>query len=751
MFSDYHSCCLPAFVAAQDEPAAEEPVTPAPKASKQPPKSLEQQRQEEERAEAFASNAAVQAVRLSNPQTPAELFRAITLMADFGFYPEAKDYVTRFLAAKPTPATCAAIIHEQGTAALLRLDRVARLDAPGRQMVEMILDGAAKHARDPARLEKLAGQVADPSATARQEAIIDLAEAGEHGAAALVAALADPDRQPQHAAIRDALVALETRSLGPLIAALDAADPRVQAQAAQTLGQLVDRAAVLPLLAPALAGGAAKQVRDAASAALRQLIDETPSPRAAQILLSHEADNHLTRRMRLRENAAGQVSIWTWDAGKRRPVAVTRSHDDAQAQIAARLARDLYRIAPDSRDNRLLYLVANLEHAKLTAGIDAPLPLGKGSIAAEAAAMGQKAIDDVLDHALRHNHIAAAIAAAEIMGANAGATLLHCADGRPATLVDAARHADRRVRFAASAAIIKINPTSPYAGSSAVAEAIADLVTAAGRPRAMVATPRADHAQSLAALLSGLGYDASIATTGRDCVLGVSQSADYELLLVDVAIGEPEILWAFDALRRDRRTARLPIGLMADRATWDTAQRLARRDALTLVVSQAQDERTMEGQVRRLVELAGTTAIPPNVRLAQAETALGWMATTANNPHGLYDWKRHESAIRDALGVSRLTAKAAAVLAQLGTHSSQRSLVELAGQNARPLPVRQAAAAAFTRSVPRFGVQLTTDEIAAQYARYNQSRDLDAETQRVLATVLDAIEGTAAVKEQPAN
>jgi CheY-like chemotaxis protein len=500
-----------------------------------------------------------------------------------------------------------------------------------------------------------------------------------------------------------------------------------------------------------MAGGAANEVRDAASAALRQLLEEVPSPRAAQILLSREADNHLTRRMRLRENAAGQVSLWTWDTVKRRPVSVARSHNDAQAHIAARLARDLFRIAPDSHDNRLLYLVANLENAKLTAGIDAPLPLGKGSIAAEAAAMGQKAIDDVLAHALRHNHIAAAIAATEILSAHASVTLLHCADGRPATLVEATRHADRRVRFAAAAAIIKINPTSPYAGSSAVAEAIADVVTAAGRPRAMVAAPRADHAQSLAALLTSLGYDATIATTGRDCVLRVTQSADYELLLLDVAIGEPEILWAFDALRRDRRTARLPIGLMADRATWDTAQRLARRDALTLVVSQAQDERTMESQVGRLVELAGTMAIPPSVRLAHAEAALGWMAATAGNPHGLYDWKRHESAIRDALGVSRLTAKAAAVLAQLGTHTSQRSLVELAAQNARPLPVRQAAAAAFSRSVPRFGVQLTTDEIATQYARYNQSRDLDAETQRVLATVLDAIEGTVAVKKQPAN
>jgi CheY-like chemotaxis protein len=545
------------------------------------------------------------------------------------------------------------------------------------------------------------------------------------------------------------LVALETRSVEPLIAALDAKDPVLVAQAAQTLGRLGDRSAVLPLLAPALANDSPREVRGAASTALSDLIGEVPSSRAAQILLSREAENHLNRRMRLRENVAGEASIWTWDAAKKRPVPITRAPDDAQAHVAARLARDLYRIAP-SIENRRLFLLANLENVKLTEGLDT-VPPAKDSIRAEAAAMGPSVIDDVLAQALLRNHVAAAIAAAEILGSIADATLLHRSDGRSATLVDATRHADRRVRYAATAAIMRLKPISPYAGSSAVAEAAADLVTGAGRPRAMVAAPRADHAQSLAALLGANGFDATIAVSGREAVLLATRSADYELLLVDAAIGEPEILWVHDALRRDRRTATLPIGLLADRAAWDYAQHLAQRDRLTLVFPQAQDERTMENQVRRLLERAKPTAVPPEVRLAYAEAALGWMAATADNPHGLYDWRRHEAAIRDSLGVARLSSRASDVLARLGTHSSQQSLVELAGQHARPLAVRQAAALAFSQSVPRFGVQLTTAEIADQYARYNRSRDLDPQTQRVLGAVLDAIERKSAAEPPSAK
>jgi hypothetical protein len=674
-------------------------------------------------------------------------------MADFGFYPEAKDYVDRFIAAKPTPADCAAIIHEQGTASLLRLDRVAKLDAKGRQMVEMILDGAAKHARDPDRLDKLAAQVADGSPTARREAIIELAEADRLGAAALVAALADAERNQQHAAIRDALVALEKRSIEPLVAALDSPDPTVQAQAAECLGRIGDRSAVFSLLAPALAGDAKMEVVAAAGTALHDLIGQAPSRRVAQELLAKEAQDHLQRRVRQRESAAGQVTLWQWDSGKRRPVASNLSQDSAQAQLAARLARDLYRINPELSENRRLYVVTSLEHAKLSGGLDQPLRLPRSQAGAwkrgaiEAAAMTPEVLEEALATALDQDRIAAAIAICEILGQRGSALRLYQSDSQPVTLVDAARYPDRRVRFAAAAAVMKLNPISPYAGSSFVAEAVADLVTAAGRPRAMVAGPRADHAQSLAGLLSGLGYETVVATSGRECVLGLSQSADYEFLLLDAGIGEPTILWVHDALGRDRRTARLPIGLVADQAAWEVAQRLARHDSRTLVFPQAQDEPTIAGQVRQLMEIAGANIVPADVRLKHAETALGWMAATADNPHGLYDWRRHESAVQRALGVSKLTSKAAAVLAKLGTHSSQRSLVELASQHARPLAVRQAAAAGFAQSVPRFGVQLTTDEIAAQYERYNQSREFDVVTQRLLAAVLDAMERKSEVKK----
>ncbi len=85
-------------------------------------------------------------------------------------------------------------------------------------------------------------------------------------------------------------------------------------------------------------------------------------------------------------------------------------------------------------------------------------------------------------------------------------------------------------------------------------------------------------------------------------------------------------------------------------------------------------------------------------------------------------------------------------MAQFGTHSSQMALADMASLATRSLAVRQAAAAAFSASVDRFGLRLTPSEVQRQYDRYNQSAALDKATQKVLSGLIDTIE--TAMKKQ---
>jgi hypothetical protein len=84
--------------------------------------------------------------------------------------------------------------------------------------------------------------------------------------------------------------------------------------------------------------------------------------------------------------------------------------------------------------------------------------------------------------------------------------------------------------------------------------------------------------------------------------------------------------------------------------------------------------------------------------------------------------------------------EASQILCSLGTPDAQRELVNFASQMGLPADERQIAAEAFVKSVKIGGTLLTTAEIRQQYDRYNASESATAETQRVLATILDAIE-----------
>ena len=83
------------------------------------------------------------------------------------------------------------------------------------------------------------------------------------------------------------------------------------------------------------------------------------------------------------------------------------------------------------------------------------------------------------------------------------------------------------------------------------------------------------------------------------------------------------------------------------------------------------------------------------------------------------------------------------VLSGLGTPESQQALADMASRNVAPIEVRRAAAAAFCRSVEKFGILLTTDAIREQYTRYHQLEKQDA-GRAVLRWVLDGIEAQGA-------
>lgn len=741
-----------------DDPAAEKQPAGKP-AAKERALSPEAQRIAAARAEAFDRHPAVQAVLSSRPSTPVDLFRAIALLADFGFYLEAKPLMQQYLAAATTPPQHYDVVNTYGTAGVVRLSRAEGIDDDGRKFIRTILDGAARHARDQQRVDQLVEQAATGSPREQAVARFTLREAGAVGQVALLKALADPNRAEQRAALRAALAEHGRGAIGPLVAAVGAPDANLAAQAALTLGQMGEPSVAPYLLAPALAGDSSPAVSRAAQGSLVRLIGGVPSPDDAATFLRRETERYLRRQHRLPESADGAVEIWSWNGAQKTVARSLVSQDVAQSHFGARFGGDLRRLSPSSTEDRRLYLTSLLDHAKLAGGIDAPLATGRNTPFAVAGKHGPEAVEDALTFAMRIERIPAAIAACEVLAHVGSADMLvNSTVSAPfadralhasSPLAAAAQHSDRRLRFAAVGTIMQWNPPSSYAGASHVGEALAWYVGAAGRPRVLVAEPRMAVALSIAAQLNGTDVTAEAVNTGRDVLKQLGTSPDYQFALVDVGIHYPPIEALLDSLRRDVRTARTPIGLMAspERLAW--ARQLAANYPRVSVLPPLLEPRDGERQTEQMRRLHGELFVPGDVRVQQARQSLDWLAAIASRSQETYDLHRHEAALLTALRQPALSTRAAPVVAQLGSQAAQRALVNLASESLRPAAIRQSAANAFATSVAKHGVQLTQAEVLAQYARYNRSRDSDAGTQKILASILDAMETReAAVRER---
>ena len=152
------------------------------------------------------------------------------------------------------------------------------------------------------------------------------------------------------------------------------------------------------------------------------------------------------------------------------------------------------------------------------------------------------------------------------------------------------------------------------------------------------------------------------------------------------------------------------------------------------------NESSLRFQLALILDKAGRDLVSLAERQNQAATALDWLARLSEDKQQPFDLQFVEPAVARALYVPALSRQAALVLANLPSATAQSALVDLAGRTVLPIAARQAAAAAFGRSVRLHGVLLTSGQILEQYNRYNASRTLDHDTQQVLAALLDAIE-----------
>lgn len=684
---------------------------------------------------------AVDAVLATKPATPSELVRAGKALADLRRPDLAREHFKRALDAGLDPKALAVLADEFGPAMFSAIALRNDLAPEGKQLADAVLGAKIQQLQDPRRLADLIQKLGDPSSETRGRAIAGLQDAGPAAVGPLLAILGDTKHAAEHAGARATLAALRTIAQGPLVAALDAKDPKLVVEAIRVLGDL---RAIRPsyfLLRACCEEKGDPEVRAAAQAAARRVWRYVPGRQEAAQLLADLSQRYARRLEPLEEDASGQVVLWTWDEAKKQVVSTAYRPEDATRWFAARFARDAYTILPERRDVLLLHQATMLEQAAHEAGLDKPLGVEKDSPAGKVAAMGADAVEDVLVFAMQDGLSAAATAAAGILGPMAGVErLLHRA-AQPCPLVLAARHPDRRLRLAAVDTVMRAKPRGPYPGASYVSEAIRFMAASRGAKRVLIGSPRREESMRLAGHLIKLGYETDIAATGRELVRMALQSPDYELVLMDAIVSHPTADEVLQSLRRDGRTAVLPVGVLAASSDLERAKHIVRNDRRAEAFPRPHDLPTVRWQVEDLV-VRGGDMLTAAERKRQAGLALGWLAELSQSQGSLFDGSRVEDTVLGAMGVPDLASKACAVLGNLGTPRAQEVLVDLASRKSVSLADRKAALDGFRAAVQRRGILLTTDKIQLQYDRYNKSAEEDPATQAVLGMILDCIEAS---------
>lgn len=690
----------------------------------------------------FETDAVVLAIRNSKPTTPEQLGTAIRNVIYLGKSNEAKKYIKQLLDSSPDATTLVELHRQLGSGMFMRMARDESLAPEGQTLGKSVLEAAYAAAHDPTRINDLITRLSDEDLATRHAALVDLRSAGTDAVVALIGVLSDSSRQAEHAAVRRALVDLKHVAVGPLVGAMQSQDESLVPQVIVVLSRLSAGQITPHLLRPYFTSDPNSLMHEASAYALKRMLSGVPERRDAEQYLEREAQAYFDGKLVARPDYEDMVTLWSWDSQAKSPVEQRFKSDTASLMMASRLANDLFAMAPDNIDYRRLALTSALESAKRTNGLDQPLPTDDGTVAAVVSSLGVEAIEDTLEYALEADKSAAATGAIELLGDIGTTALLASRGGLPSPLAGCLRHPDRRVRFAAVNAIMKLDPAEPFAGASYLAEALSYFASNVGSRRVLVAHPRTDQAQTLVGLLNGVGFEADTAQTGRETLRLSVAYPDYEFMLISDAVDNPPVSELIQQLRRDPRTSTLPIGLMAREDRFELMESVTASDPLTETFPRPHDTVGLSVASRRLLERAGDDLATYDERMMHAETAIDHLAKLAEDSkrYGFYDLLRIESSIEQAANTPALANKATHVLGLFGTPTAQRLLVSLASQNARQLSQREAAAQAFETAVARRGLLLARNEILLQYDRYNQSKTLSRETQAVLASLLDSIE-----------
>ena len=765
--------------------------------------------------------AVVNSLRHPERTTPEELLEAAVDAAAVEALEPTLEFLDGFDQTLAAAADPEGILAELGdsfpVAELTRLRRFLEATAPpedAKAIAELIglMQAAARQRRtDPARLARAAADLQSDSRGVRQRATETLLRGGTAALPVLVDLLMEPTpaaNAPEQAdrfvrtrrLTRQIVGRLGERGTEALGVWLGSGDPERFPGVLAALDLLIDRGSLpvataaeidLPtaLLGPATNPALPEAVRQAAGSLLAklarigrapvELADQPVSPATACRLLAARLDQLLSPAgIPLADSLATadsslpvpMVEQFLWNAASRRTEAGLLSPADTRCLRGRQLAGSLAGTGCTDPAAVRLVLLAQAE-ALVRFGKDPqsiePIANPEAAVAALPAELvrdvlagpegfAATTVADVLDEALvRELPLAAALT---IRALRESATDPPLVAIQP-SLVRALTAASDLVQFDAARTLAGVSPASSFPGASRMLDRLGYFAGSTGVDRVVIAHPNREVGTMLAAGLSRFGFDTTLVTSGRNCLLAVGQSPDTRLVMISSRLRDLAARELIQLLRQpalgdirptlvmldpldDDRSRRHRTRLLLTLADFDRVLLTDRLESLLLPSLDPKDETTVL-QPRfpeTLARVAGPQAADDNRRRQQAIVRLERAALALDLLGGLGEqgWEVTAAlpAARDGLQRAETFPAALRLLAVMPVPTAQSSLLDLAMQPDLSAGIRQRAAAALEQSIGRHGILLTPSQRQTVIGMYTGKSDAGNQPLGQLITAL---------------
>ena len=679
------------------------------------------------------------------PESPEEVFDALLLMIELDRLDVAKLYLDQFMSGNPDDALLLKLREQYGVATFLKLSNLEELHPESRTLLEQNNAAFTKASQDPARIAGLIKDLTSAEGEKREIALHFIETEGAEMVAPLIKTISTTVDGDDEAALVYAITRIGRPAIPPLMGALESPSLQVKAATLRAIGAIRSKDALPYLWYFAAAEGENTPLKPVATQTIRHILRmETQAGELTGItdILRRQALEHYREEYPWKTGADGKVELWSWSNEHGTVARSFHTPSEASTLVGLMFAHQALTLAPHRTDVQVAYLNLLLTRDVGQVGWFDPLPIGQGTAYDLSLTTGPGLLTKALLESLKHRRTGPAVIALRVLSQlGTNRQLRSQGEAGVASIVSALNYPDLRVQYAAAATLITLDQKKTFSGAPRVVSILGQslLQMETNRHRALVIDSDKERGQNITGFLGTLSYEATFAPTGRDGFKMAAETHQFDLILVHANVSRWGLSDTLANVRADARTSGIPVVIYGgeDLTTKMQVYTGQFRDMLFVVEPNSSDD--LREQMTTFLESRKTTPLTPEERRGFAQQSaqlLNHLSQTRSEK--IYDLTTIEPILIQMVRDGALAADLIPVVASLGTQLSQKTLADIALDDAATSVNRATAATQLAWHIQRHSLLLEDAAIQALHAA--QHSNVEPELHTAYSAVLGSLQ-----------